>query len=140
IKHDDHLKQEAKNYQKFLAHFFQHWNGYNIVPPLHDPTPIGAVVPQFYGYYMPEKGDGDQGYLSPILLLEDCGTPIDVEALDIDDRQECASMLFRFHNEGWLHGSVFPRNIVMQHGDIQDWPAYKRHSDRRFRLIDFGRS
>ncbi|KAK0432334.1 hypothetical protein EV421DRAFT_1505056 [Armillaria borealis] len=140
IKHDDHLKQEAKNYQKFPAHFFQHWNGYNIVPPLHDPTPIGAVVPQFYGYYVPEKGDGDQGYLSPILLLEDCGTPIDVEALDIDDRQECASLLFRFHNEGWLHGSVYARNIVVQHGDIEDWPAYKRHSDRRFRLIDFGRS
>lgn len=159
IKRDDHLKQEAKNYQKFPAHFFKHWNGYNIVPPLHDPTPIGAVVPQFYGYYVPEKGDGDQGYLSPILLLEDCGTPIDVEALDIDDRfasrhlynfdlllitvfdrQECASLLFRFHNEGWLHGSVYVRNIVMQHGDIQDWPAYKRHSDRRFRLIDFGRS
>ncbi len=52
IKHDVHLKQEAKNYQKFPAHFFQHWNGYNIVPPLHDPTPIGAVVPQFYGYYV----------------------------------------------------------------------------------------
>ncbi|KAK0477395.1 hypothetical protein IW261DRAFT_1421096 [Armillaria novae-zelandiae] len=140
FKHDDQLRHEAKNYQKFPAHFFQHWNGYNIVNPLHDPTPIGAVVPQFYGYYVPEKGDDEEEYLSPILLLEDCGLPIDVEDLDIDDRQECASLLFRFHNAGWLHESVYARNIVMQHGDIQDWPAYKRHSDRRFRLIDFGRS
>lgn len=140
FKHDNQLRHEAKNYQKFPAHFFQHWNGYNIVKPLHDPTPIGAVVPQFYGYYVPENGDDDQGYLSPILLLEDCGTPIDVETLDIDDRQECASLLFRFHGAGWSHGSVYARNIVMQHGDIQDWPTYRRHSDRRFRLIDFGRS
>ncbi|KAK0460229.1 uncharacterized protein EV420DRAFT_1268145 [Desarmillaria tabescens] len=140
IKHDKHLKQEAKNYQKFPAHFFQHWSGYNIVPTLQDPTPIGAVVPQFYGYYVPEKGDDDEGYLSPILLMEDCGTPIDIDTLDIDDRQECASLLFRFHREGWLHGSVYPRNIVVQHGDIEDWPAYRKHSDRRFRLIDFGRS
>ncbi|KAK0222320.1 hypothetical protein IW262DRAFT_974802 [Armillaria fumosa] len=140
FKHDDQLRHEAKNYQRFPAHFFQHWNGYNIVKPLHDPTPIGAIVPQFYGYYEPENGDDDQGYLSPILLLEDCGTPIDVEALDIDDRQECASLLFRFHNAGWWHGSVYARNIVIQQGDIQDWPVHKRHSDRRFRLIDFGRS
>ncbi|KAK0185468.1 hypothetical protein F5146DRAFT_937187 [Armillaria mellea] len=140
FKHDGHLEHEAKNYQKFPAHFFQHWNGYNLVSPLHDPTPVGAVVPQFYGYYVPEKDEGNQEYLSPILLLEDCGTHIDVEALDIDDRQECASLLFRFHNAGWWHGSVYARNIVMQHGDVQDWPAHKKHSDRRFRLIDFGRS
>ncbi|KAG7442274.1 uncharacterized protein BT62DRAFT_1079395 [Guyanagaster necrorhizus] len=138
---DEHLEQEAKNYQQFPAHFFQHWSGYNIVAPLHDPTPIGAVVPQFYGYYVPERVyDDDGGYLSPILLLEDCGTPIDIDTLDIDDRQECASLLFRFHHEGWLHGSVFPRNIVVQHGDVEDWPECRRHSDRRFRLIDFGRS
>lgn len=53
-KGDSHLAAEAENYQKFPKHFFEHTNGYNIVPPLHDPTPLGAVVPQFYGYYVPD--------------------------------------------------------------------------------------
>jgi hypothetical protein len=105
---DRHLEREAGNYQAFPNHFFEHWNGYNILPPLHDPTPVGAVVPQFYGFYRPEaedKGHSDvemksegsessdeecgskpSNYLSPILLLEDCGTPVDPELLNIDDK------------------------------------------------------
>lgn len=93
IQHDDHLAHEAQNYQKFDDILFEHWTGYNVVPPLHDPTPVGAVVPQFYGYYeaVDEKGkkikaDKRGRYLSPILLLEDCGKPIVVENLSIDDR------------------------------------------------------
>lgn len=94
LQHDDHLALEADNYQKFTDTLFEHWTGFNVLPPLHDPTPVGAVVPQFYGYYeaVKEKGektDGDtleDGYLSPILLLEDCGKPIVVEKLSIDDR------------------------------------------------------
>ncbi len=86
-QHDDHLQREAGNYQKFPGHFFQHWSGYNVVPPLHDPTPVSAVVPQFYGYYVPEKTDEDEGpYISPILLVEDCGKPVDVDELGMDDR------------------------------------------------------
>lgn len=50
-------------------------------------------MPQFYGYYeaMDKKGEGTkadgygEGYLSPILLLEDCGDPIVVEKLSKDD-------------------------------------------------------
>ena len=86
-KGDNHLPREAKNYQEFPAHFFQHWNGYNIVWPLQGPTPALAIVPQFYGYYVPEDGQiqGNE-YLSPILLLENCGTPVNVNNLTIDDR------------------------------------------------------
>ncbi|KAG2070566.1 hypothetical protein BDR04DRAFT_1142719 [Suillus decipiens] len=43
--HDLHLAQEAENYQSFPDHFFQHWTGYNIVPPIHDPVPVGALCP-----------------------------------------------------------------------------------------------
>ncbi|SJL02727.1 uncharacterized protein ARMOST_06063 [Armillaria ostoyae] len=87
IENDDHLEREARNYQQFPEHFFQHWSGYNVIPPLHDPTPALAVVPQFYGYYVPEEGEAKDGeYLSPILLLEDCGVPVDVDELDMDDR------------------------------------------------------
>ncbi|KAK0444001.1 uncharacterized protein EV420DRAFT_1649106 [Desarmillaria tabescens] len=141
VQNDGHLEREARNYQKFPEHFFQHWSGYNVIDPLHDPTPALAVVPQFYGYYVPEEGEAKEGeYLSPIMLLEDCGTPVNVNELDIDDRHECASLLFRMHCEGWLHNSFFPRNILMQHGDMTDWPIFRKKEDRRFRLIDFGRS
>ena len=41
IEDDAHLERESKNYQKFPSHFFEHWNGYNVIPPLKDPVPIG---------------------------------------------------------------------------------------------------
>lgn len=71
---DKHLQREAINYLKFPAHFFQHWTGYNIVPPpLYDPTPVGALVPQFFGYYKPDPHDKPiRATVSPILLLEHC--------------------------------------------------------------------
>ncbi|KAK0190269.1 hypothetical protein F5146DRAFT_1043517 [Armillaria mellea] len=156
IKNDSHLEREAKNYQQFPKHFFQHWSGYNVIPPLHYPTPALAVVPQFYGYYVPEEGeakacqdddndddddDHDHGeYLSPILLLEDCGVPVDIDQLDLDDRHECASLFFRLHCDGWIQNSVYPRNILVQHGDMRDQPTCRKEEDRRFRLIDFGSS
>lgn len=44
------------------------------------------------------------------------------------------------HAEGWLHNSFFPRNVLMQYGDITEWPVFQEKKDRRFRIIDFGRS
>ena len=85
VKHDKHLDREAKNYQQFPKHFFEHWSGYNLLPPIHDPVPIGPLVPQFYGYYIPKEVKTGR-YLSPILLLEDCGKPIHPEGLSIDDK------------------------------------------------------
>ena len=57
---------------------------------------------QFYGYYVPEENNENQAapYLSPILLLENCGIPIDPEALNQDDKEECASLLYRLHEAG----------------------------------------
>lgn len=40
LPYDRHLHSEAINYQKFPTHFFEHWNGFNVVPPLHGPTPV----------------------------------------------------------------------------------------------------
>ena len=79
---DSHLRNEAKNYEEFPQHFFEHWNGYNLVNPLHKPVPVNAIVPQYYGYYLPEKGECK----SPILLMESCGQEICVEKLSIDDK------------------------------------------------------
>ena len=89
-QHDSHLPREAENYQRFPKHFFEHWSGYNLLPPLDDPTPVGALVPQFYGYYVPkqEVSAGNctaRPYLSPILLIEHCGKPIQ-EVQSIDDK------------------------------------------------------
>ena len=124
IQHDTHLANEAKSYQQFPRHFFENWSGYNIINPLHNPVPVGPVVPQFYGYYvvdmeeekklrgayqdeendtekqdtekidMPERDSDekyiissyDENYLSPILLIEDCGKPIKASKLSVDDR------------------------------------------------------
>jgi len=144
IQHDKHLQMEAKNYQQFPGHFFEHWNGYNVTPPLRDPVPVGAVCPQFYGYYTPDDstdGTNRPNYLSAILLLEHCGTEVDPEELCVDDRQECASLLFRFHHAGWLHDSFARRNILWQQGRPTEWPIQRpRSRHKSFRLIDFGRS
>jgi hypothetical protein len=143
IEHDHHLAREANNYQSFPDHFFQHWNGYNVMPPLHDPVPVGALCPQFYGYYTPDDptdGTSRPNYLSPILLLEYCGREIDPDELCVDDKQECASLVFRFHHAGWLHESFAARNILWQQGKPTEWPIQRPYSTKSFRLIDFGRS
>ena len=146
---DGDLNNEATNYQLFPRHLFQHYNGYNIVPPLRDPVPVGAVLPQFYGYYVREDKatmfDGysfDEGYYSyssPVLLIENCGDVIRPRDLDRDDRQECASLLFRFHHAGWVHCSVAPHNVAVQYGPLTSAPN-DRDRVRSFRLIDFGGS
>ncbi|KAG2748645.1 hypothetical protein P692DRAFT_20833328, partial [Suillus brevipes Sb2] len=145
FEHDPHLAREAANYQSFPDHFFQHWNGYNIISPLQDPVPVGALCPQFYGYYRPDNPTDSKysrrpRYLSPILLLEHCGREIDPDELCQDDKQECASLMLRFHHEGWLHESFAARNILWQQGKPTEWPMDRPHSGKSFRLIDFGRS
>ena len=149
VPEDSHLLREGRNYQSFPDCFFEHWNGYNLIHPLTDPVPLGAVVPQFYGYYVPAKqqnqkkdqSDVDMEYLSPILLIEDCGIPVDVSKLDYTDRTDCVSLLYRFHNEDWIHDSFYERNILMQPGPLTEWPAFRHIGGTNvFRLIDFGRS
>ncbi|KAF9483235.1 hypothetical protein BDN70DRAFT_342828 [Pholiota conissans] len=158
INGDRHLEREAENYQAFPRHFFEHWNGYNIVYPVHHPVPVTPVIPQYYGYYVvserysnqKEGDDVDDGeYLSPILLLEDCGTSIDPEVLSADDKNECAALVFKFHQGGWTHGSIARRNIVRQPGPLNAFPEQRklnakkrggRGEDWSYRLIDFGRS
>ncbi|KIL56025.1 hypothetical protein M378DRAFT_89963 [Amanita muscaria Koide BX008] len=144
---DNHLSHESDIYEEFPRHFFEHWNGYNVVVPLLNPTPVGAVVPQYYGYYEPQEDASRDQYLSPIMLLEKCGLQVAVDNLNMDDRIECASLFFRLHHEGYLHESVYPRNVLGQKGPL-DRPVYQRGTgdfteDGRkytFRLIDFGRT
>ncbi|KAF5378310.1 hypothetical protein D9615_008782 [Tricholomella constricta] len=116
---DKHLASEAKNYQEFKKHMFENWSGLNVLQPMHDPVPVGALVPQFYGYYERDwysedddetedeaddvqamegvEGEGVDskptkrkrepvGYLSSILLLEDCGEMVDARELTLDQK------------------------------------------------------
>ena len=64
-------------------------------------------------------------------------------------RSEVAALVFRFHDAGWIHGSVAKRNILIQPGPLSDHP-HVRHANSKardghgvnwdFRLIDFGRA
>ncbi|KAF7311586.1 hypothetical protein MKEN_01061300 [Mycena kentingensis (nom. inval.)] len=143
VRGDRHLKREAKVYQALPAHLAEHYSGFNIVRPSPEPVPVGAVVPQFYGYYAPPVASSST-YLSPIMLLEDCGAPIEPRLLTADQKKECWSLLYRLHEADWLQQSVAPRNIVMQPGPLTVSQGSRSGSgtaaDMRFRVIDFGRA
>ncbi|KAJ7461027.1 hypothetical protein B0H11DRAFT_2057856 [Mycena galericulata] len=148
-EHDSHLAREAKVYQAFPAHLSEHWSGYNLVRPSREPVPVGAVVPQFYGYYLPSEDArkrADGAYLSAVMLLENCGVPLDPAVLSPDEEKECWSLLYRLHHAGWTHESVAARNIVVQPGPLtspQGWirgSTMEQAATKSFRIIDFGRS
>jgi len=109
-----------------------------MVPPLSWPVPAGPVVPKFYGYYLPTGVERHR--LSPILLMEECGTPVDPNKLTLEQKTECHSLYLRFHTEGYLHQSTYIRNVVVQPGPLTRHPQERSLSTPSFRLIDFGRS
>ena len=83
---DGRLAREAENYQAFPRHFFEHWSGYNLVPPLEHPVPVAPLVPHFYGYYVADSIEKKPQYLSPILLQEYRGRPSNPDILSADDQ------------------------------------------------------
>jgi hypothetical protein len=94
--HHERLAREAENYQAFPRHFFEHWTGYNLVPPLEHPVPVAPLVPQFYGYYVADPIEKKPEHLRPILLQECCGRPSDPTILSADDQYvSCPSLLSR---------------------------------------------
>ena len=118
--------------------------------------PACAIAPKFYGSYVPE--DDTQSGLSPILLLEDCGMPIETSTLCADDRfvshlglqmfpegiillrTQLHAMFAIFHHAGFLQGSVYPRNILIQPGPLTIPPSKRSLASPSFRIIDFGRA
>ncbi|KAJ7771673.1 hypothetical protein B0H16DRAFT_1514274 [Mycena metata] len=139
-EHDAHLAREAKVYQAFPTHLSEHWSGYNLVRPSREPVPVGAVVPQFYGYYTPAAREPNATYLSPVMLLENCGTPLDLTGLSADQKKECWSLVYRLHHADWVHESVAERNIMMQTGPWMRGYELGTAENISFRVIDFGRS
>lgn len=86
------LVNEAETYNAFPKHLMEEWCGYNLVPGLRYPVSVGAVVPKFFGYYIPDfvgYDDNDPCHpaqASPILLLEECGEPVAPWDFSIDEK------------------------------------------------------
>ncbi|KAJ7721338.1 hypothetical protein DFH07DRAFT_857864 [Mycena maculata] len=137
------LHHEAATYNAFPEHLAQEFCGYALVPGLKYPVPVGKVVPNFFGYYIPDGAGYDAGDIaapSPILLLEDCGGPIDPQNLSHDNKAECFSLFLRLHLSGFLQKSAFKKNILVQPGPLTVPPANRSLQSPNFRIIDFGRA
>lgn len=94
------LVNEAKTYDEMPRHMQEEWSGYNLIKPIKYPVPVGPVAPKFFGLYAPEndldsaseaaRKPKDWGARltgrSPILLVEECGQPIELDQLNHDTR------------------------------------------------------
>ncbi|OCH85291.1 hypothetical protein OBBRIDRAFT_763141 [Obba rivulosa] len=149
------LRNEADMYARFPQHLQQEYCGYHLVRPIWHPVPVGPVVPKFYGYYVPlddhgnaidelyksfhEDEDGPVSGPSPILLIEECGKPVNPSTFSLDERSECYSLLCRLHNANFIQNSFYTRNILVQPGPLTRPPAERSRRTPSFRIIDFGR-
>ncbi|KAK0192445.1 hypothetical protein F5146DRAFT_928051 [Armillaria mellea] len=143
--HESHrmLRTEAKLYDSAIPQYLTgDWSGFHFIEEaVYDGdgiVPVAAVVPKFYGFYSPVHGD-HIGLLSPILLMEECGTPIDVKRLTPKDRELIYSFAIRIHRCGVSQGSFFDRNVLVQPGPLSVPPSLRSPSVPSFRVIDFGR-
>ncbi|KAI4522803.1 hypothetical protein K525DRAFT_268537 [Schizophyllum commune Loenen D] len=137
---DEHLAHEARMYMRFPLELAQHRKVTTHPKELEYDVPLGAVIPQFFGYYVPVAKPEDGRYLSPIMLVESCGTPIEGMYLNELQRQTTASLFHRMHEAGFVHNSEHRRNVLMQAGPLSAPPAQRHRSTPSFRLIDFGRT
>ncbi|KAI1792702.1 hypothetical protein LXA43DRAFT_310913 [Ganoderma leucocontextum] len=155
------LANEGKVYSELPKHTQEEYCGFNIAPPCNYPVPVGAIAPKFFGYYVPvgEDGEAAEGYggkqeehkgcsesrpckvawTSPILLMEECGTPVRPEKFSADERTECFSLLHRLHKLNIVQGSFYVRNVLIQPGPLTDAPERRSIDTPSFRVIDFGR-
>ncbi|KAF8309691.1 uncharacterized protein EI90DRAFT_1466416 [Cantharellus anzutake] len=154
------LENEAGIYASFPDAMSEGGNGYVLfTPKFKSPVPSGPVVPKFYGYYKPvydpeyyaeEEKDLDQVLkecmkafiegLSPILLMEHCGSQISPWRMSNDNRNKYMSLLHRMHLADYTHKSAHVRNVVVQPGPLTLPPRSRSLKDPSFRLVDFGRT
>ncbi|KAH9903248.1 hypothetical protein C8Q73DRAFT_633651 [Cubamyces lactineus] len=149
------LRNEGEVYNSFPKWIQEEYCGYNIVPQCRFPVPATAIVPKFFGYYLPIDADGDMAEVhhpkcderkpctvnvpSPILLMEECGTPVEPSEFTIDQRTECFSLILRLHYMELIQGSFYVRNIMIQPGPLTAPPEKRTLDTPSFRIIDFGR-
>ncbi|KAI0320272.1 hypothetical protein OF83DRAFT_1169479 [Amylostereum chailletii] len=149
------LDNEGDIYARFPKHLQEEWTGLNLVPPIKMPVPVCPVVPKFFGYYKPVVDDtilegAEESLkdkitvwvegLTPILLLEHCGTPIEPSKFSMYEKYLCYTQLLRLHIEEFTQGSYFSRNILVQPGPLTIDPSERSLCTPSFRIIDFGRA
>ncbi|KAJ6484374.1 hypothetical protein C8R47DRAFT_980917 [Mycena vitilis] len=140
------LENEAQTYAAFPEHLSEDWSGFNSIGEAvssyaNGRLPATAVVPKFYGYFAPyEQPETVQGHARPILLLEDCGLPIEPRNLQTQDRNICFTFLHSLYRAGFIQNSFYERNIVVQPGPLTHPPYKRSYATRSFRLLDFGRA
>ncbi|KAI0649764.1 hypothetical protein C8Q79DRAFT_901707 [Trametes meyenii] len=116
------------------------------------------VVPRFYGLYIPVDAEGKKlcgchqdcdGYIhadcpvdwaTPILLMEDCGVPVDLGRMRKAERKQCWSLVDRLHEAGVAHGSAYPRNMLAQPGPLSLPRSERSMATPSFRIASFGRT
>ena len=64
------------------------------------------------------------------------GAPGLLENLDMNARRSCCACTPR----GGCTTRSSRTNVLMQRGDITEWPAFREKKDRRFQIKDSGRS
>ncbi|MCJ1381777.1 hypothetical protein MMC17_004888 [Xylographa soralifera] len=143
--HRAHLDNEAEVLTKLSTkdhrHMQQEWCGFNLLPDMARPVPVGPVVPKFYGYYKPQPHETESTeHLSPILLVEDCGVPIQKRSLSQENKEEIYSLFLRLHQAFFTQNSPFVRNILIQLGPLTRPPVERSLTTPSFRIIDFGRA
>lgn len=140
-----------------------------LTPYMRTPVPSSAVVPKCYGYYIPvDEEEEVKGKCelklpwqkrSPILLMEECGTPIVAKKLSRYERYaflfssssfhrglraffriKCFALIARLSFAEYVHLSVYERNIVVQPGPLTQPPIMRSMDTPSFRVIDFGRT
>ncbi|KAI0704178.1 hypothetical protein C8T65DRAFT_709147 [Cerioporus squamosus] len=141
------LNNEAEVYNAFPKHTQEEYCGFNFVPPCHRyPVPVGAVVPKFFGFYVPVSNSHPDDVfhadcseddpcsidrMSPILLMEECGQPVGPEKFTADQSASRYCSVWQ--------GSFYVRNIMIQPGPLTVPPERRSFTYPSFRLIDFGR-
>ncbi|KIY43521.1 hypothetical protein FISHEDRAFT_30209, partial [Fistulina hepatica ATCC 64428] len=137
------LSREGRVYHSMPLDLMEDWTGFHFLEEtLYDGdgiVPVHAVIPRFYGYYVPDENAARSVRLSPILMIEDCGEPIRTELLTHHQRQIIYSFCARLHRAGVIHRSFRSRNILWQPGPLSVEPSKRSMSTPSFRIVDFGR-
>ncbi|KAI1792710.1 hypothetical protein LXA43DRAFT_1073628 [Ganoderma leucocontextum] len=142
-----------------------------LLPRDADQVPLGPlksldvppVVPKFFGYYLLLKPDGrvffelseahgecgEDGtcgvaWPPAILLIEDCGDPIQPWLFADAQRWGCYHLLDGLHDAGFVAGQHAPtawtEKMLVQPGPLAAPREVRSYATPSFRLVDFGRS
>jgi hypothetical protein len=114
------FENEAHVHAAMPRHLQDDYTGFVKTPPIREQVPVQAVVPKFYGYYVPieeeAKTDADAEPAktrSGLILLEHCGVPIEPSRLNGDDM----SVLHRMFSSTSADDHLQPGSVLSTSSD-----------------------